>query len=111
VENRTRYISIRFRVSPEELRILEQKQQESRISNREAFIRKQIMEGQILILNVPELRKITSLLSYCSNNLNQIAKRVNSGYMPQSDDLRAMRETLDTMTNDIRGILEKLNTL
>jgi len=55
VENRTRYISIRFRVSPEELRILEQKQQESRISNREAFIRKQIMEGQILILNVPEV--------------------------------------------------------
>ena len=109
--NRTRNISVRFRISPEELRILEQKQQDAHMTNREAYIRKQLMEGQILVLNIPELRKISSLLAYCSNNLNQIARRVNSGYSPVSDDLHAMRASLDSMTQDIRGVLEKLNDL
>lgn len=30
------------------------------------------------VLNVPELRKISALLGYCSGNINQIAKWINS---------------------------------
>ena len=60
-----------------ELAVIQQKMNQASIINREAFIRKMVMEGKVLILEIPELRKVSSLLGHCSGNLNQITKRMN----------------------------------
>ena len=78
MEERYRNIRIRFRVSPKKMAAIEQKQAAADIINQETFLRKMVMESRVLVLNVPELRTISALLGYCSGNLNQIAKRVNS---------------------------------
>ena len=77
MEERYRNIRIRFRVSPKKMAAIEQKQAAD-IINQETFLRKMVMESRVLVLNVPELRTISALLGYCSGNLNQIAKRINS---------------------------------
>ena len=77
MEKRYRNIRIRFRVSPKKMAAIEQKQAAD-IINQETFLRKMVMESRVLVLNVPELRTISALLGYCSGNLNQIAKRINS---------------------------------
>ena len=100
-----------LRVSDEELAVIEQKQKQAKMTSREAYIRKMLMEGQVLVLEVPELRKVSSLLAYCSNNLNQIARRVNSGNRPELEELQAIRSSLDAMTHDVRLVIEKLNVL
>ena len=78
--NKTRPIRIQFRVTPEELRMIEQKQAESKIISREVFLRKLVLEGQVLMLDIPEMREISALLGRCAGSLNQIAKRVNKYY-------------------------------
>lgn len=43
-----------------------------------AYIRKMALDGYCLNLDLPQLRRMSYLLQNCSNNLNQVAKRVNS---------------------------------
>ena len=42
-----------------------------------AYIRKMALDGYCLNLDLPQLRRMAYLLQNCSNNLNQVAKRVN----------------------------------
>ncbi len=42
-----------------------------------AYILKMAVDGMIANLDMPELKKISSLIRYNGNNINQIAKRLN----------------------------------
>ena len=110
---RYRNIRVRFRVTPEEMAVIEQKQAAANIINREAFLRKMVMEGQVLVLNVPELRTISALLGHCSGNLNQIAKRVNSTGLSSDAELSETKLLLTELEKGLGKIIEKLhkNTL
>ena len=108
MEERYRNIRIRFRVTPEEMSVIEQKQAAANIINREAFLRKMVMEGRILVLNVPELRTISALLGHCSGNLNQIAKRVNSTGRYYMGELKETKEILNDVENRVRKVIEQL---
>jgi hypothetical protein len=47
------------------------------IRNREAYIRKMILDGYIVRLDLSDVRKMVKLLSNATSNLNQIARRAN----------------------------------
>lgn len=111
MHNRTRQILIRFYVTPEELKMLEQKQEESQMTSREAMIRKLLFEGKILILNIPELRELSAQLGRCSGSLNQIAKRVNITGRLYENDLKETQSQLTEVTNRICGIYQQLITI
>lgn len=107
MEERYRNIRVRFRVTPEELAVIERKQAEANIINREAFLRKMVMEGRVLVLNVPELRTISALLGHCSGNLNQIAKRVNSTGRYYEGELEETQSILIVLEQKLRELLEQ----
>ena len=109
--NELRQIRIRFRVTPEELEMLEQKQEESGMISREAMIRKLIFEGKILKLDIPEIREISVNLSRCAGSLNQIAKRVNITGRLYENDLQETITTLDETTEMIRKIYQQLTEI
>ena len=90
---------------------IEKKQADARIVGREVFLRKIVMEGQVLVLNVPELREISALLGHCSGNLNQIAKRVNSTGRLYPGELSEMQQTLKAAEKDMQQIVERLTNL
>lgn len=48
-----------------------------------AYIRKMALDGYCLNLDLPQLRRMAYLLQNCSNNLNQVAKRVNEIHLRQ----------------------------
>ena len=75
--NRKRDIRLRFRVTPEEKSMIEEKMTQVGTSNMEAYLRKMSIDGYILKLDLPEIKEMISLLRRSSNNLNQIAKRIN----------------------------------
>ena len=108
MEERYRNIRVRFRVTPEEMAVIEQKQTEANIINREAFLRKMVMEGRVLVLNVPELRTISALLGHCSGNLNQIAKRVNSTGRYYVDELEEAKNILNDVEKKLKKVIEQL---
>ena len=88
-------------MNQEELDIIEQKRTVSRMTGREAFMRK-------LVLDVPEFRQFSTLLGRCTGSLNQIARRVNSTGRLFSGELSETKETLEQLTEEVRKIYQQL---
>ena len=74
---RKREVQLNFRVSPEELALIEQKMAQMGTKNREAYLRKMALDGYVVRLELPELKELVSLMRYSSNNLNQLTRRVH----------------------------------
>lgn len=72
-----RSIRISVRLTEEEHRLLKEKMARIGVTNQEAFLRKMALDGLVIRLDLPELKQMISLLRYTSNNINQIAKRLN----------------------------------
>ena len=76
-----------------------------------AYIRKMAIDGYVVKLEVPELKEMTRLLSSCSNNLNQIAKRVNATGNIYSTDFDEIREHQENLWNVAEKIMRSLSKL
>lgn len=109
--NKTRPIRIQFRVTPEELRMIEQKQAESKIISREVFLRKLVLEGKILLLDIPEMQSISANLGRCAGSLNQIAKRVNITGRLYENDLKETTACLEQVTETVRQVYQQLSEI
>lgn len=64
-----------------------------------------------LNLDLPQLRRMAYLLQNCSNNLNQVAKRVNESGKIYAADLADLRTRLDELIDIGKQILSKLAEL
>ena len=53
---RKRDMQLNFRVSSEELAVIEQKMSQLGTSNREAYLRKMALDGYVVKLELPELK-------------------------------------------------------
>ena len=98
-------------MSQEELDAIEQKRAESRITGREAFMRKLVMEGRVLILDVPEIRQMSALMGRCAGSLNQISKRVNSTGNLYQEDVADLQERYRELWGAVSTLLGKLTDL
>ena len=76
-----------------------------------AYIRKMALDGYCLHLDLPQLRRMAYLLQMCSNNLNQMAKRVNESNQLYAADLDDLRTRLDELISIGKQILAKLAEL
>ena len=76
-----------------------------------AYIRKMALDGYCLNLDLPQLRRMAYLLQNCSNNLNQVAKRVNESGKIYAADLADLRTRLDELIDIGKQILSKLAEL
>ena len=70
-----------------------------------AYIRKMALDGYCLSLDLPQLRRMSYLLQNCSNNLNQVAKRVNESNQLYAADIEDLRHRLDELIEIGRQIL------
>ena len=59
---RKRDMQLNFRVSAEELAVIEQKMSQFGTSNREAYLRKMALDGYVVKLELPELKELVSLM-------------------------------------------------
>ena len=84
-----------FKMSPQERVLIEQAMAAAGIRNMSAYIRKMAANGYIVRLDLPELGECSKLLRSASNNLNQIARRVNSGGGYYPDEIAAVQTCLD----------------
>lgn len=75
--NRVRKVQLNFRVTEREKQLIEDRMHEIGTANREAYLRKIAIDGMLVKLKVPELKEIVSLMRRTSNNVNQIARRLN----------------------------------
>lgn len=109
--NRKREVQVNFRVSPQELEMIEQKMAQLGTSNREAYLRKMALDGYVVKLELPELKELVSLMRYSSNNLNQLTRRVHETGRIYDADLEDISQRQEQLWAGVREILTHLAKL
>lgn len=104
---------LHFAVTEEEARIIDKKRKQLEIRNMSAFLRAMVLNGYVLKLDLPQLREMIRLLANLTNNVNQIARRVNehgSIYESEIDEIQENVNLLLGMMNQLLSTLQ-LNTV
>ena len=76
--NRIRNERLEIKLTEEEKALFEEKKRLAKCRNMSHFIRKCVLEKEIYQVDLEPFRDLQGLLSNATNNINQIAKRVNS---------------------------------
>ena len=108
---RKREVQLNFRVSPEELALIERKMAQLGTKNREAYLRKMALDGYVVRLELPELKELVSLMRYSSNNLNQLARRAHETGRIYDADLEDISRRQEALWDGVHQVLTQLAKL
>jgi len=106
-----RQICLKLRVTDAERELIATKMKAANIRNREAYLRKMALDGFVINLDFSDVRRMIFLLSNATNNLNQIARHLNSGGNSKDLDIRALQADYEKLWDTARDILKKLSKL
>ena len=109
--NRKRPIQVKFRVTPEERELISKRMEQAETLNMAAYLRKMAIDGYVVRLELPELRERISLLRRYNNNVNQIARRVNSTGRIYEEDIQEIKAQLEEIWEAENKILRKLASI
>ena len=104
-------IGIYFKLSPEHKKLIHEKMECANIRNMSAYIRKMVLDGYVVRLDLSDVRKMVQLLSNSSNSLNQIAKRVNADGSIFASDIKDIQDNYDLLWDQVREVLIGLTNI
>ena len=107
--NRKRPIQVKFFVDEKEQALIKKKMEHAGIENMSVYIRKMVIDGYVVKLDMPELRELTLRMKSISNSENQIAKRVNSTGNIYETDIEEIKKNQEEIYEGIRKILTSLS--
>lgn len=102
---------IYFKVSDEDRKLIEQKMALAGVHNMSAYIRKMCIDGYIINLQIPELGECSKYLRFASNNLNQIARRVNADGRYYHEDIKELIDKMSACCKLFGNIKEQLSKI
>ena len=108
MENRKRNIQIKFRVTEEEKKLIEQKMAQLPTQHLGAYMRKMAIDGLIIYTDLSEFKEFQKELQAIGKNVNQIAKRVNETNSIYKDDIAELKNYMDEIWKQQRKILLSL---
>ena len=100
-----------FLLSEEELDRVHQKMAEAGIFNRSAYFRKMALDGYVVHLDTSDIDQMVSLLRRNSNNLNQIAKKVNTTGRIYGAEVEELQESQEEIWKMVKEILARLSVI
>ncbi|WP_312635144.1 plasmid mobilization protein [Oscillibacter sp.] len=106
--NRKRNIQMKFYVTEEEKALIEEKMKLLPTQRYGAYLRKMAIDGYIIYTDTANIKAFTSELQGIGRNINQIAKRLNSGAPTYETDIAEIKERLDQIWQLQRHILLSL---
>ena len=106
-----RHHALTFRVSDEEREIIRQNQELSGIRNMRAYLCKMAANGQIFHVELDGVREMNRLLSNATNNINQIARRVNQTDHVHTAELDEIKTRVDEIWTQQKEILKGICTI
>lgn len=109
--NRKRDIQLKIWVSPAELEQIKEKQIQAGIFNRGAYIRKMAIDGYVVRVDLSDVKEVIRLMRYCSNNMNQYAKKANETQSIYREDILDIKNRQEEMWNLLRNILERIASI
>lgn len=109
--NRSRSRQVKFWVNEEEYELLQKKMEAASGVNQGAYIRKMILDGYIVNLDIPELKEIIRLFSITSNNVNQMARQLHSTGRIYQQDIGEVEAQLEQNYKMLRKLITKLSKI
>ena len=103
--NRKRNIQMKFWVTEEEKRLIDEKMAQLPTKRYEAYLRKMAIDEYIIQVDTTDIKEMTKVLGSIGRNINQIAKRVNAGGPTYQADMEEIRERLEQIWQLQRRIL------
>lgn len=107
-EKRKNRFTIRFTES--ETACLMEKMKQIGIASTAAYIRSMALNGLILRVDLPEIRELLRLLRNMTNNLNQIARRLNTHGQIYETEIEELQQRQTEMWSMMRALLSRLET-
>jgi len=105
---RKRDIVVSFRVTEQERDLIVAKMAAADIINREAYLRKMVLDGYVLRFDLSAVNNMVRLLSNATNNMNQIAKRANETRSIYESDIRDLQAHYEGVWEQAEAILKSL---
>ena len=109
--NRVRKVQLNFRVTEREKALIEGKMQELGTTNREAYLRKIAIDGYVVRLNVAELKEIVTLMRRTSNNVNQIARRLNETGRIYEVDIADVQKQQEQLWDKLNRVITHMSAI
>lgn len=107
-EKEKRLVQHNFKTTESETRIMRKKMDALGITNESAYMRALALNGYILKLDLPQIREMIRLLSNMTNNLNQIARRLNAQGQMYDTEMEEMLQKQDELWQMMRKLLSIL---
>ena len=98
--NRTRNIQLKICLNEEEKEIFKKKMKLAKCKTMSHFLRKCVLEKEIYQVDLQPFADLQGLLYNATNNLNQIAKRVNSTGVIYSNDIKDMKKQVEHLSKE-----------
>ena len=106
-----RTIPLYFNVSPEEKAVIEKKMEQLGTHNQRAYLRKMAVDGYVVQVDMTDVKELAVLLRNCSNNLNQIARRVNGTGNLYDEDVADLKVKYGELWGAFSSLLSKWEEL
>ncbi|MGX7076088.1 plasmid mobilization protein [Globicatella sanguinis] len=99
--NRYRNERIEIKLTKEEKELFMKKLELSKSKSMAHFIRKSVLEAPIFVIDMNIFRRLQTLIGKNSNNLNQIAKRLNITGIIYREDIKDLKIENDDISREI----------
>ena len=99
--NRIRNERLEIKLTEEEKALFEEKRKLAKCRNMSHFIRKCVLEKEIYQVDLKPFRDLQGLLSNATNNINQIAKRINSTGIIYKEDISDIKKEIEHFSKEL----------
>lgn len=100
---------LEVRMTRREKDLIKARMAEAGITNMSAYMRKMAIDGFVVKLDLSDVKELVRLLRYCSNNLNQYAKKANATDSIYERDILDLKNRLDKIWLTANEILVRLS--
>ena len=106
-----RSTAMTFRVTEKEREMIRKAQARTKIKNTRAYLLKMAVDGRVIQIELDSVNEMNRLLGNATNNINQIARRVNETnriFAPDLEEIKARQEEIWTQQKEILRRLIKV---
>jgi len=96
-KNRTRKNRVSFRLDDAEMQQLQQNMSKTGKTNREAYLRKMALDGNITTIDTKPTQELVRLVANIASNINQVARRCNETGTAYEQDVLALQAEIDLL--------------
>jgi len=100
-----------FRVTEDERDMITHRQEQSGIINMRAYLLKMAVDGRVIHVQLDSVIEMNRLLSNISNNINQIARKLNQGGRIYDGELEKICANQEEIWNQQKEILRKVGSI